>query len=241
MKKNMLLITAFIFLFNIEAFSKSGFAVILNVPVGLSVGIPIGVNQGETLNKIGINTGVNVKLGYLFDLGKFGVTPLLELGYSYDTYAYSIFLKNNIVGTSRRISISETINTHSIQVGLIPKLNIENFAIGLGFGVKIPLYLIIKQEGVMSEGNNNVNQEGETIISHVDRKGIENRYSRDVIPYIKLSFDYYFFFTEKLSVAAGAYIGYDFGFPSKSSLNERLDSLDITAQIGLRFGPNMAE
>ena len=133
--KKILLIIIFILSFNIRTFAESGFVAILNVPVGLSIGIPIGVHVGETLNKLDVNAGVNTKLGYMFDFGKLGFTPLLELGYSYDTYGYSYFQQVRMDGSSIRVSLNESINTHSIQIGLIPKFNIDNFAIGLGFGL----------------------------------------------------------------------------------------------------------
>ncbi|EKV58056.1 hypothetical protein [Brachyspira hampsonii] len=232
----ILFIITLILSINMRVFAENGFVAILNVPVGLSVGIPVNVNSGETLNKIGINTGVNAKLGYIFDLEKFGITPLLELGYSYDTYAYSAFFENTLDTTRTRITLSETINAHSFQIGIIPKINIENFAIGLGFGVKIPLYLTFTYNIVMFN-NNNEYSENQNL--NLDRKAIENRYSRSVIPYLKLSFDYYFAIMEKLAIGVGVYLGYDFGFPSRVYAEERLDSFNIAAQIGLRFGPGI--
>lgn len=220
-------------------FAESGFVAILNVPVGLSIGIPVGVHVGETLNKLGVNTGINTKLGYIFDFGKFGFTPLLELGYSYDTYGYSYFQKVTIDGSPIRVSLNENIDTHSIQIGLIPKFNIDNFAIGLGFGLKIPIYAVYSYKGVELNNKNEYyivsDEEGK------NTKDIADSYRRVVIPYLKLSFDYYFAITEKISIGVGTYVGYDFGFTSRNSDEERLDSLDISLQLGLRFGPGIKD
>ena len=235
--KKILLIIIFILSFNIRTFAESGFVAILNVPVGLSIGIPIGVHVGETLNKLDVNAGVNTKLGYMFDFGKLGFTPLLELGYSYDTYGYSYFQQVRMDGSSIRVSLNESINTHSIQIGLIPKFNIDNFAIGLGFGLKIPLYAIYSYKGAALDNKNEYYIEsGE---EGMDTKDIANKYRRVVIPYLKLSFDYYFAITEKIAIGVGTYVGYDFGFTSRDSNEERLDSLDISLQLGLRFGPGI--
>ncbi|OEJ15311.1 hypothetical protein BFL38_13505 [Brachyspira hampsonii] len=232
--KNIFLIIILILSFSIKIFAESGFVAKLQVPVGLSVCIADGLVLGEPLNKLGINTGVNTKLGYIFDLGKIGITPLLELGYSYDTYGASAFSEAKIQDSILKNSLNLYLKTHSIQIGVMPEINIENFAIGIGFGVKIPLAaeyeysrLIIQYDG----------EKKEDIKEKLSRKDIENDYSKSPIPYVKLNFDYNFFFTEKFALSLGVYLGYDFGLPLKeASQDVRLDSLDITAQVGVRFG-----
>ena len=120
----------------------------------------------------------------------------------------------------------------------MPQINIENFAIGLGFGLKIPL--AAEYEFKRTGSRNNDREIVENIKAKLNRKDIEDTYSRNIIPYLKLSFDYNFFFTEKFAVVVGAYLGYDFGLPvAGSSQNIRLDSLDITAQVGLRYGSKL--
>ena len=232
--KNIILIIAFIFLVSIKSFAESGFVSILNVPVGLSVCIADGFVLGEPLNKIGINTGVNTKLGYLFDLGKIGITPLFELGYSYDTYGYSAFGEAKIGDSVLRNSLNYVLYVHSIQIGIMPEINIENFAIGFGLGLKIPLAAEYEYSRVIVQYGTTIEEYEK---KNLNRKDIENAYSRNIITYIKLNFEYNFFLTEKLALTAGAYLGYDFGFPLQElSQDVRLDSLDITAQVGLRFG-----
>ena len=236
--KNIILIIAFIFIVSIKSFAESSFIAILNVPVGLSVCVADGLILSEPLNKIGINTGVNTKLGYMFDLGKIGITPLLELGYSYDSYGIASFSESRFLGKVSRQSIDMSLRTHSLQIGIMPQINIEDFAIGIGFGLKIPLAAEYEFKRTGSRDDSR-----EVLVNMKDklnRKDIENTYSRNVIPYLKLSFDYNFFFTEKFAVVVGAYLGYDFGLPVPgSSQNIRLDSLDITAQIGLRYGSKL--
>ncbi|MEI0447712.1 hypothetical protein R4J03_11730 [Brachyspira intermedia] len=236
--KNIILIIAFIFLVSIKSFAENSFVAILNVPVGLSVCIGDGLILAEPLNKIGINTGVNTKLGYMFDLGKIGITTLFELGYSYDSYGFGSFGESRFLGKVSRQSVDLSLRTHSFQIGIMPQINIENFAIGLGFGLKIPL--AAEYEFKRTGSRNNDREIVENIKAKLNRKDIEDTYSRNIIPYLKLSFDYNFFFTEKFAVVVGAYLGYDFGLPVAGSFqNIRLDSLDITAQVGLRYGSKL--
>ncbi|MEI0495271.1 hypothetical protein R4K89_06220 [Brachyspira intermedia] len=232
--KKIPLIIAFILLVNIKSFALNSFVAILNVPVGLSVCIADGLILGKPLTKLGLNTGVNAKLGYMFDLGNIGITPLFELGYSYDTYGAVSFNETKFVGSLIRQSLDMTLITHSLQIGIIPQINLGNFAIGIGFGLKIPLAAELEYRRIKSDYNKiEVSEHNK---DKLNRKDIENTYSRNVIPYIKLSFDYNLFFTEELAVTIGAYLGYDFGLPIKEiSQNVRLDSLDITAQVGLRY------
>ena len=232
--KNIPLIIAFILLVNIKSFAINSFVAILNVPVGLSVCIADGLILGEPLTKIGVNTGINAKLGYMFDLGEIGITPLFEFGYSYDTYGAATFSETKFAGNLIRQSLNMILITHSLQMGVIPQINIGNVAIGLGFGLKIPLAAEYEYKRIDSSyGSNKVE---ENIKNKLNRKDIENAYGVSIIPYIKLSFDYNLFFTEELAVTIGAYLGYDFGLPTKEiSQNVRLDGLDITAQIVLKY------
>ncbi|MEI0487355.1 hypothetical protein [Brachyspira intermedia] len=63
--KKIPLIIAFILLVNIKSFALNSFVAILNVPVGLSVCIADGLILGKPLTKLGLNTGVNAKFGYV--------------------------------------------------------------------------------------------------------------------------------------------------------------------------------
>ena len=147
MKKIIFSIFIFIFI-TATSFAASGFEFILNVPVGMSFGVYEydltdwgeyynNLHNGEVRNAIGKNNGigldagVSVQLGYMFAINtNMGVSVLGELGYSHDSYSYISKLNKNI---------SDTYTFESLQVGILPKFNIYNFAIGIGGGVKVPL------------------------------------------------------------------------------------------------------
>ena len=79
MKKKILLIIIII-TFNMRLFAASGFEAVLNVPLGVSLGIFNGEvesigNEPQINTKAGFDAGVNAQLGYMFAFGKFGAMP----------------------------------------------------------------------------------------------------------------------------------------------------------------------
>ena len=59
---------------------------------------------------------------------------------------------------------------------------------------------------------------------------------------MKVTFDYSFFFGNKMALNVGAYLGYDFGLAEKSTIDNEytgVDSFDIGLQLGLRFAPKL--
>ena len=220
--KRLLLIAAALLITNISVFAASGFEAIVNVPLGLSVGIPTGTYEAIDLGSMpGFDSGVSI---------------LGELGYSYDSYR--VYYSGDI-GNFAKGKITTGLYTHSFQIGLLPKINIGQFAIGVGAGVKIPVsgYTISKVEGSVA-GVEGSSSSGKT---EFKRKDIE-KMDRNVIPYMKVTFDYSFFFGSKIALNVGAYLGYDFGLAEKSYIDNEytgVDSFDIGLQLGLRFAPKL--
>ena len=237
MKKNNSNTYFSVSLSNINAFAASGFEAILNVPLGLSVGIPTGTYETDILkSKAGFDSGITAQLGYMIGLGKIGISILGELGYSYDSYRYYYTVNAGNILNSKYTS---GLHTHSFQIGLLPKVNIGAFAVGVGFGVKIPVsgYKTSKMEGSIAGVEGSTSTEKLSL----NRDNFEN-YDRNVIPYIKATFDYSFFFTSKIALNLGAYLGYDFGIAYKNPSNGEytgIDSFDIGLQLGLRFAPKL--
>ena len=83
----------------------------------------------------------------------------------------------------------------------------------------------------------------EKATTDLKRKDIEKIYNgRNVIPYIKLTFDYSIFFGSKMALNIGAYLGYDFGLAQKNTIDNEynsVDSFDLGLQLGLRFAPKL--
>ena len=236
--KRLLLIAAALLITNISVFAASGFEAIVNVPLGLSVGIPTGTYEAiEPKSSPGFDSGVTAQLGYMIGIGKIGISILGELGYSYDSYRvyYTGKVYNGFEG-----KMTTGLHTHSFQIGLLPKINIGSFAIGVGAGVKIPVsaYSTTKTEASLGNWGGTINS-GE---SKLNRDDIENLYSRNVIPYLKVTFDYSFFFNNKMAFNIGAYLGGDFGLANKNPANDKyigVNSFDIGLQLGFRFAPKL--
>ena len=181
---------------------------------------------------------MNAQLGYMFAFGKFGLSILADIGYSYDSFKYSLYHSVSAFGGSEEYNIENSLYLHSLQIGIIPKLNFGAFSLGIG-GVKIPISGTRESKTIKT-----INILGDSIKSEYNIKTDYKKsdYLSSVIGYFKFTFDYSFFFTSKLAFNLGAYFAYDIGLPYKAAnLNEtyRVDSFDIGVQIGLRFAPRL--
>lgn len=237
MRKIILILILAVSLSHINVFAASGFEAILNVPLGLSVGIPNGTYETDVLkSQAGFDSGITAQLGYMIGLGKIGISILGELGYSYDSYR--IYMSSSL-NNNNKMDVYGSIYTHNFQIGILPKINIGQFAIGLGAGVKIPISAVNE---VKTDYTILGFEDSSTVSSKLNRNDIENGYDKNVIPYIKATFDYSFFFTSKIALNVGAYLGYDFGLANKNPIDGEytgIDSFDIGLQLGLRFAPKL--
>ncbi|PTY40971.1 hypothetical protein [Brachyspira hampsonii] len=218
-----------------SAFAASGFEFILNVPLGLSIGIPelpAGAPKDVIKGGVGFDAGVTAQLGYMIGITEgVGISILGEIGYAHDTSAYSIdgYAITGMDGVPR-INLSQSFE--SIQIGLLPKVNIGAFAIGIGGGIKIPMASTINLKyGDTDAGSLKLNM-----------NDIGTMYSTALIGYIKGTFDYSIFFTDKIAMNIGLYLGYDFmpkiatdGSVSAPFLDG--GTFDIGLQLGFKFGP----
>ena len=234
--KKFLLTIAMTMIFSVSAFAASGFEFILNVPFGINVGIPNKETKdaakaagGDMDTHMGFDVGVDAQIGYMFQVKDgFGISLLGELGYALDYY--NMF--------SDIASLSSMFN--SFQLGLLPKFNIgfggrHGLAVGIGGGVKIPL------SGTLFAGYSGIDAVKIFNDEKVNRTDISDLFSPSVIGYIKATFDYSFFFTDKIAMNFGLYLGYDFGMKIK---NLTLGgngigggAFNLGLQLGFRFGP----
>ena len=230
--KKLLLTIIILAVTNITVFAASGFETIINVPLGLSIGVPTGTYEAlSDKGRVGFDSGVTAQIGYMIGIGKLGISILGEFGYSYDSYKMYL-LESEILGKKTEMNLN--MYTHSFQVGLLPKINIGQFAIGVGAGVKIPITASYEMDSTILGIN-------EKVTTDLKRKDIE-KYSRNVIPYIKLTFDYSIYFGSKMALNIGAYLGYDFGLAQKNAIDNEynsVDSFDLGLQLGLRFAPKL--
>lgn len=148
--------------FSMSAFAASGFEAILNVPLGVSLGLPAGKqykDQKEAGVGAGFDSGITAQLGYMFQVKEgLGVSVLGEIGYAYDTWAITSKGKGYNGIDYKAYSSS---SYHSLQIGILPKININQFSIGIGGGVKIPFsaysYYKYESEGMKEEYKENYN------------------------------------------------------------------------------------
>ena len=230
--KKFIVIMAMTMIFSVSAFAASGFEFILNVPLGLGIGIPSKSEKDiKWKSGIGFDAGVSAQLGYMFQVKSgFGISVLGELGYAHTTRA----LTQKYEELGIKTSIYAAYIMDSFQIGLLPKINIGAFAIGIGGGVKIPVAFQLSSKAKI----------GDTTIKgkeKIDMKVFRDNYSPAVIGYIKGTFDYSIFFTDKLAFNIGLYLGYDMlktkATPELGEKSEIEGVFDIGVELGLKFGP----
>ena len=214
-----------------SAFAASGFEFLFQLAGGLGVVIP--TKEAKDLKYKGgvsADADISAQIGYMISVKDgFGISVLGEFGYSWDMYNYVTGAVDSGSGVKEG---SELLYFHSFKVGLLPKFNIgfggrHGLAIGIGGGVKIP----IAGELMSSSGGNAI-----TVSTPLKRQDITDFFSPSVIGYMKVTFDYYLFFTDNIGMNFGLYLGGDFGMKTKIG-KVGLDAFDIGLQLGFRFGP----
>ena len=231
--KKFIVIMAMTMIFSVSAFAASGFEFILNVPLGLGIGIHTKSEKDiKWKSGIGFDAGVSAQLGYMFQVKSgFGISVLGELGYAHTTRA----LTQKYEELGIKTSIYAAYIMDSFQIGLLPKINIGAFAIGIGGGVKIPVAFQLSSKAKIG---NQIIEEGK---EKIDMKVFRDNYSPAVIGYIKGTFDYSIFFTDKLAFNIGLYLGYDMlktkATPELGEKSEIEGVFDIGVELGLKFGP----
>ena len=250
--KKILLTMAMTMAFGTSAFAASGFEFLFQLAGGAGAAIP-----NKEAKDLGFGTGlsfdvdISAQIGYMFQVKEgFGISVLGELGYSWDLYLTgygSGTLSSNTTGgvTTYTYEGEDGVNIsqyyHSFKLGLLPKFNIgfggrHGLAIGIGGGVKIP----VAGDYSMTIDTVGTSQVKEDVQSNtgiaLKRKDITDMFSPSVIGYMKVTFDYYLFFTDNIGMNFGLYLGGDF-VPKMKEVKYGFNSFDIGLQLGFRFGP----
>ena len=155
-------------------------------------------------------------------------------------------VSSNTSGGVTKYSAKEGLNIslfyHSFKLGLLPKFNIgfggrHGLAIGIGGGVKIPISGRFSTTSTLAV-NDATTEEGiqSTLDINLKRKDITDLFSPSVIGYMKVTFDYYLFFTDNIAMNFGLYLGGDFA-PKLKDVKYGYNSFDMGLQLGFRFGP----
>ena len=234
-----------------SAFAASGFEFLLQAEGGINLGIPTKGTKdldSKIKGQVGGGAGVDAQIGYMFQVKDgFGISVLGELGYSWDFirmgYGNTGITTSTLNGVSKydaENGVAIWGHYHSFKIGLLPKFNIglggrHGLAVGIGGGVKIPL------SGTLFAGYSGIDAVKIFNDEKVNRTDISDLFSPSVIGYIKATFDYSFFFTDKIAMNFGLYLGYDFGMKIK---NLTLGgngigggAFNLGLQLGFRFGP----
>ena len=246
--KKFLLTIAMTMIFSVSAFAASGFEFLFQLAGGAGVVIPtkeakdlLGV-KGE----LSADADVSAQIGYMFQVKDgFGISVLGELGYAWDIYSmgYGDTTIANVAGNYiAKDGVDFIQYYHSFKIGFLPKFNIgfggrHWLAIGIGGGVKIPIagYQLLT---TTYAGNNHATSKTAKSQTEIvlKRKDITDMFSSSVIGYMKVTFDYYLFFTDNIAMSSGLYLGVDFG-PKYKDSKASINSFDIGLQLGFRFGP----
>ena len=246
--KKFFLTIAMTMIVGTSAFAASGFEFLLNVPFGLGVDFPNAEAKKMDMGaSLGVDVGVDAQIGYMFQVvDRFGISLLAELGYSWDWYALDANKSSDL--TTFNLGYSISMSYHNFKLGLLPKFNIgfggrHGLAIGIGGGVKIPISGKLKLTYRSWDEINNTLDETDIINGKLDRKDISDMFSPSVIGYMKVTFDYYLFFTDNIAMNFGLYLGGDFGMKTKEGILLQSsgkiggDAFNFGLQLGFRFGP----
>ena len=248
--KKFLLTIAMTMIFSVSVFAASGFEFLFQLAGGAGAAIP-----NKEAKDLGFGTGlsfdadISAQIGYMFQVKEgFGISVLGELGYAWDFYLTGYgdtSVSSNTSGGATTYSAKDGASVseyyHSLKLGLLPKFNIgfggrHGLAIGIGGGVKIPVagnYNITITTAGENQVKENVVSESEIALK---RKDITDMFSPSVIGYMKVTFDYYLFFTDNIGMNFGLYLGGDFA-PKLKDVKYGYNSFDIGLQLGFRFGP----
>ncbi|MEI0516659.1 hypothetical protein [Brachyspira murdochii] len=225
------------------SFADSGWQFNIMVPIGASFSfynVSFNTSQAtaDYINNyrkssgiVGFDAGVNLQAGYLITDGDKGISLLLDLGYAHDSFGLSSSYDEN------NVKVKEYYTFENLSIGILPKFHYQNFAFGLGIGVKLPLYLTHSME--LTSGNITTKTDGV-----YDFNNIKNVMKNAVMTYVKLTFDYSLYVHDNIALLLGAYIGTDFGIDLRGAElvmvdSRNLASFDLGIQLGMKIGENL--
>ncbi len=126
------------------------------------------------------------------------------------------------------MSVTLDFTFYNIQIGLFPKFNFGNFSIGIGGGIKIPVF------GEMSVTATVINIEETQKLSRSDLADIFNL---TIFGYLKTSINYSFYPIKKIALNVGLYLEYDImQFINELGKDEYGGTLNTGIIFGVKFG-----
>jgi len=170
---------------------------------------PYIINYEDIGGALTLNTGVLMQIGNNFDLkyetGLTSISLLADIGYSFEEIG--VIYKKSYYFSNEDYVIYDSTSFHTLNLGIIPKLHFYfpsakiPFSVGFGGGVKIPLS---GTRYLTKESGNQVRED----LSYLDIKEI---FMYPFMPYVKLTYDTYFYVSKSVALTLGAYMSYNFG------------------------------
>ena len=232
-------------LFSKFSFAESGWQFGVMIPIGASFSFynvhfssqatPDYMNNyKKSTGTIGFDIGVNLQGGYIVTDGDKGISLLLDLGYSHDSFGLTSSYQNT---SGKKIEVKEYYTFENLSIGILPKFHYKNFAFGLGLGVKVPLYLTHSYEQMIDNVSTKT-------YGYYKSSKIDDVIKNSVITYVKLTFDYSLYVHDNVAILLGAYIGTDFGIDLRGAElvmvdSRNLASFDLGIQLGMKIGENL--
>ena len=256
---------AIIFMLQSKAFPE--FEINLTIPIGVSYILPYA--EGPAMSQLrpyeidyagiepipALSFDVLMQIGNSFDLkyevGLTSISLLANIGYSLESSGATFKDMNASFVTDRVYAKLILLNT--INLGIIPKLNFYfpslkiPFSVGLGGGVKIPF-----------SGTRYLNKvSGQDIEEDLEHQDMRLTFINPIVPYVKLTYDTYFYMNDSVAFTFGTYIAYDFDMqydthkinsdgsipPTTNAFHTRFElteygysSFDIGLTFGVYFG-----
>ena len=232
-------------LFSKFSFAESGWQFGVMIPIGASFSFynvnfssqataDYMNNYKKSTGTIGFDIGVNLQGGYIVTDGDKGISLLLDLGYSHDSFGLTSSYQNT---SGKKIEVKEYYTFENLSIGILPKFHYKNFAFGLGLGVKVPLYLTHSYEQMIDNVSTKT-------YGYYKSSKIDDVIKNSVITYVKLTFDYSLYVHDNVAILLGAYIGTDFGIDLRGAElvmvdSRNLASFDLGIQLGMKIGENL--
>lgn len=251
-KKNVLKVFFVALITSSTIFAQSGLELGLFVPIGASISIhqydrdyfnSDDAYERHTTNNarntsLAFEAGVLAHVGYRFAFGKNNSFSLLgEIGYNRDVFSFAL-KDSNTNSYVRRLKNFKNYTFDSIVLGVLPKFNFGKFSLGVGGGVKIPLFAYIG-DATYSPFLSYVNEDA----SIIKPDKLSDYFETPIIPYIKVVFDTAVFSSESIDLVLSGYVGYDFAinYTNKTVENfgpkQSLSSVDVGIQLGAKIKP----
>ena len=213
MKKAVIIASLLVIALSGNLMAKTGFEVNVLFPFGVSLGTYTGTDASKyTKADAGFEFGIHVIPGYYFGISNIGLGIGFDIGYQKDVFAFGLKSQSGRYGAS----------FDSFNLGLLPRIDIGFVSLGVGGGFKFPIAGLMYQRDVA---------DGIGQASMYDTKNIYKEFNKPFIPYVKVMLD----FILPLNLTAGIYIAYDIPFMESKSYNFKLSSVDLGAQLGVRF------